>query len=164
VHRSGHGPRRRIDADAYRGTRGQFATLIGLAPPGEIQQIHRNKEDSEMYVETAAPGAGTAKRDWPTRRVSLGFDPRGGWGGQLAVKLHWGAPGGWVHEAKWWVRGGTGVGIPNQPHSPVAINVNGVAERYVGLGWELYPPERADELEVVISAPGGCHIFPFYEK
>ena len=57
-----------------------------------------------------------------------------------------------------------GVGSPNAPHSPVGISLGGQQERFVGLGWELVPPECADELDLIIAAPGGVHIFPVYER
>ena len=120
-------------------------------------------EDETMYIRTAA-GTGVRKQAWPIERVSFGFDPPGGWGGRMGLKLHWGAPGGWVHEAKWWVRPGTGIGEANKPHDPVPIDLSGVAERYVGLGWELFPPGRAYQSLGARPAPGGVHIFPVYER
>lgn len=122
-------------------------------------------EDQTMRIVTA-PGAGTGKPQWPAERVSFGFDPAGGWGGRVVLNLHFGFPGGWVHEATWWVRGSTGVGEVNLPHTPVPVDFSRVAgqERHGGMGWQLSPPDRADELEVVLSAPGGVHIFPVYER
>lgn len=123
-------------------------------------------EDHEMYL-TTAPGPGNDKSKWPNQRVSVGFDPKGGWGGNVALNLHFGFPGGWVHEAKWWVRGGTGVGEVNKPHSPAPIDIGKGGygqDRNGGMGWQLTPPDRADELEILLSAPGGVHIFPVYEK
>jgi hypothetical protein len=137
--------------------------LAGVVPPPAA--VRRTvPEDQIMYIRTA-PAIGTRKQDWPVERISVGFDPRGGWGGQVVLNLHFGAPGGWVHEAKWWVRPGAGVGEVNKPHASVAVDFQVAGqERFVGMGWQLYPPDRADELEVVLSAPGGVHIFPVYER
>ncbi|HEU0089586.1 MAG TPA: hypothetical protein VFQ77_18400 [Pseudonocardiaceae bacterium] len=139
------------------------AQLAGIRPPAAVRRTVT--EDQTMYIVTA-PGMGSRKQDWPTQRVSFGFDPKGGWGGRALVNLHFGFPGGWVHEAKWWVRGGTGVGEVNRPHTPVPLNFGSVAgqERFGGLGWQLVPPDRADELEILFSAPGGVHMFPVYER
>ena len=54
----------------------------------------------------------------------------------------------------------------NKPHAPLAVDFfqAGGQERWVGMGWQLHPPDRADELEIVLSAPGGVHIFPVYER
>lgn len=137
--------------------------LPNAVPSSASPRARRLGEDTSMLVTTPQPAQGSAKPQWPAQRISFGFDPIGGWGGNAAIKLHWAAPGGWVTSATWWVRGGTGVGQANRPHTPVAIPLAGVQERFVGLGWELYPPAMADELEVVISAPGGCHIFSVYQ-
>jgi hypothetical protein len=144
-----------------------YRPLAAAQPAAPAAPSRRPGEDTAMLITTPPPADDkTPKSAWPTQRISFGFDPINGWGGRAAIKLHWTAPGGWVAEAKWWVRGGApgGVGDANQPHSPVAIPLDGVAERFVGLGWELYPPEHADELEVVVAAPGGLHIFPVYER
>lgn len=139
--------------------------IAGGGPPSAA--VRRTvMEDQTMHIVTA-PATGTRKQDWRTERVSFGFDPPGGWGGRVVLNLHFGFPGGWVHEAKWWVRGGTGVGEVNKPHTPVPIDIGlgGFGqERNGGMGWQLGPPERADELEVLLSAPGGVHIFPVYER
>ncbi|HEX2298494.1 MAG TPA: hypothetical protein VHH34_08265 [Pseudonocardiaceae bacterium] len=136
-------------------------------PPTPTPSTRRTVTEGEtMYIVTA-PATGTNKQTWPTQRISFGFDPTGGWGGRVVVNLHFGFPGGWVHEAKWWVRAGTGVGEVNKPHTPVPIDIGlgGYGqERHGGLGWQLGPPERADELEVLLSAPGGVHVFPVYER
>jgi hypothetical protein len=160
----------RVDADAFEGTRDQLAAL--LSPPAPVAPVvapatrRAGEEDNSMLITTPALPDVPAKHQWPAERISFGFDPPGGWGGRCVIKLHWTFPGGWVHEAKWWVRHGDPgtVGIPNRPHDAVPIDLAGQQERYVGLGWELTPPERADELEVVISAPGGVHIFSVYER
>lgn len=158
-----------VDCSAFRGTRDQLAALFNAAPapgPAATSTTRRNRtgEDSEMFIETPAPADGAAKSDWPSKRISFGFDPINGWGGRCVIKAHWGFPGGWITEALWWVRSGSGVGNPNAPHTPVGINLAGVQERFVGMGWEIAPPERADELELVIAAPGGLHLFTTYEK
>lgn len=162
-----------VDCSAFRGTRDQLAAL--LANPSAVPAdptptssaapvIPRTGEDNPMFITTPTPAPGTPKASWPTQRVSFGFDPAGGWGGRCAIKLHWGEPGGFVHAATWWLRpSGGGVGIPNARHTPVGISLNGQAERFVGLGWEIVPPEFADELDLIIAAPGGVHIFPVYE-
>lgn len=137
-----------------------------LPPVQLVAQRRTTTEDHEMYL-TTAPGPGNDKSKWPNQRVSIGFDPKGGWGGNVALNLHFGFPGGWVHEAKWWVRGGTGVGEVNKPHSPAPIDIGKGGygqERSGGMGLQLTPPDRADELEILLSAPGGVHIFPVYEK
>lgn len=157
-----------VDCSAFRGTRDQLAALLypTSAPPpqGAVRTTRRRiGEDSEMHIITPAPPEGAAKKNWPQQRLSFGFDPTNGWGGRGVIKLHWGSPGGWVQDALWWVRPGAGVGIPNAPHAPVGINLAGQQERYVGLGWELSPPVCADELELLIAAPGGVHIFATYE-
>jgi len=134
--------------------------IAGVIPPAAVRRTVM--EDQSMYIRTVS-GTGS-KQNWPAERISFGFDPPGTWGGRMMLKLHWGAPGGWIHEAKWWLRPGDGAGTPNVPHDPLGICLDGVVERYVGLGWELIPPARADELEIVLSAPGGVHIFAVYER
>lgn len=136
-----------------------------LAPPSPAARRTLTEEHT-VYLTTPPPPAGAPKQAWPTQRISFGFDPPGGWGGRLVLNLHFGFPGGWVHEAKWWVRPGTGVGDANQPHSPEAVNyrATGGQERHGGMGWQLTPPAGADELEILFSAPGGVHIFPVYER
>lgn len=138
----------------------------GLPATPIIPARRTTTEDHEMYV-TTPPGAGNDKASWPRQRISFGFDPPGGWGGRVALNLHFGFPGGWVHEAKWWQRPGTGVGDTNKGHKPIPIDIGlgGYGqERHGGLGLQMAPPERADELEIELSAPGGVHIFPVYEK
>lgn len=139
--------------------------IAGGGPPPSVAARRAVMEDQTMHIVTA-PATGTRKQDWRTERVSFGFDPPGGWGGRVVLNLHFGFPGGWVHEAKWWVRGGTGVGEVNKPHTPVPVNFAQVAgqERNGGMGWQLSPPARADELEILLSAPGGVHMFPVYER
>ena len=119
-----------------------------------------------MRIETPHPDDWRApKKDWPAQRISFGFDPPKGWGGAGIVKVTTTAPGGWIHEAKWWRRRGAGVGQPNQPHDVVAINpIPGGNERFVGYQLELAIPERCDELELLISAPGGAHFTAYYER
>jgi hypothetical protein len=164
-----------VDCSAFRGRRDQLAALFGgtttspapaaipAAPTGAASRS-RNRED-HMFITTPTPTSGASKASWPTRRVSFGFDPINGWGGRCVIKLHWSEPGGFVHQAIWWTRRPAGgVGVPNAPHAPVGISLGGQAERFVGLGWELAPPEYADELDLVISAPGGVHLFPAYQR
>jgi hypothetical protein len=142
--------------------RAQQLAGVGTPPAGERRAV---AEDQAMYLCTA-PATGTDKPAWPARRISFGFDPPHGWGGRVVLNLHFGAPGGWVHAATWWLRAGIGAGEPNTPHTPVAVTLaaDGGAERHVGMGWQLRPPDRADELEVMLSAPGGVRIFPVYER
>jgi hypothetical protein len=159
---------RQVDANAYRGTRAELAALFCPAPstppppaPGGLGA----DEESHVLITTPLPLDGLPKQQWPAERISIGFDPSGGWRGRVVLKAHWSYPGGWIHEAKWWVRhpSANGLGSPNEPHDAVPIDFGADAERFVGLGLEISPPDRADELELVLSAPGGVHLFPFYE-
>lgn len=153
------------------GMRNTVAYLLG-APLARIPRFANpprrlEPEDTDMYLETEAPTDPKAtKKDWPQRWVSYGFDPPKGWGGSGVVKLTFGAPGGWVHEMVWWRRKdtSTAVGVPNQPHEPVTVTVPGGAEQFHGLQRELAIPDRCDELQVRLSAPGGVHITSYYEK
>jgi hypothetical protein len=166
AHVAGH----TCDASAFRGTREQLLALFHSAAPlpgPAPSDPARGEEDSmpSIFVQTPAPADPKApKSAWPTQRLSFGFDPINGWGGRCVVKLHWSQPGGFISQAIWWVRPGGGVGTPNVPHNPVGINVAGLQERYVGLGWEIAPPSGADELDLVVAAPGGLHIFTVYER
>ncbi|MGH9059280.1 MAG: hypothetical protein ACRDZY_07165, partial [Acidimicrobiales bacterium] len=156
---------RLVDVDAFVGNRTQFAALLGLAPPSRRTLT----EDTTMYLVTPTPPVADpppAKALWPTQRVLFGFDPAGGWGGQLGLNLHWGFPGGWVLDGKWWVRApGGAVGDPTKPRSPVQLDfaTAGDRERFGGFGWVLFPPPLAESLELLMSAPGGLHIFPTYQ-
>ena len=126
--------------------------LAGSAPPPQPSISRIVTEDQTMHVTTPA-GTGNRKQDWPTRRVSFGLEP-----GTGVVRLNFGFPGGWVHEAKWWVANqGT-----NKPHDPVPLNFSttGGQERFGGMGWVITPPAKADEVELLLSAPGGVHILP----
>jgi hypothetical protein len=123
-------------------------------------------EDTEMRVETEKPELGTPKKDWPRQWISFGFDPPKGWGGAGVVKLTFSAPGGWIGDVKWWRRrdASTPVGVPNQPHDPVSITLPGGAEQFQGRQVELSIPERCDELELSVAAPGGLHFSVYYER
>lgn len=122
-------------------------------------------EDTTMRIETATPADGQAKQLWPTRWVSFGVDPPKGWGGAGVVKLTFSSPGGWVHSAKWWRRRAVSspVGSPNEAHEPVTIPMPGGAEQFQGFQRELVIPDRCDELELQVSAPGGLHVAVYYE-
>jgi hypothetical protein len=123
-------------------------------------------EDQTMRVETPWPtDPETAKRDWEARWVSYGVDPPKGWGGTGIVKLTFSAPGGWVHDCKWWRRRtpNANVGVPNEPHEPITAAIPGGAEQFQGLQREMFIPERCDELELLVSAPGGVHFSAYYE-
>ena len=70
---------RLIDADHYRGTRAQFAALIG--------RPHRRKERHQMDQLPATPlpaDPDSDPRSWPQRNYDVGFDPAGGWEGSFA--------------------------------------------------------------------------------
>lgn len=132
---------------------GRARELSGAAPPPAPVPARTTPslEDSTVHLRTTG-GAG-AKHSWPTQRISYGFDP-----GTTAVRLAFGFPGGWVHEAKWWVANKGA----NRPHDPVPVNfsTSGGQERHGGMTWVLIPPGGADEVELLLSAPGGVHIFP----
>lgn len=124
-------------------------------------------EDHDMFIRTAAPGdRAAAKNTWPAEWISFGMDPPKGWGGIGVVKLTFSSPGGWVHQAAWWRRrdASTAVGVPNQPHERVGIAIPGGAEQFQGFQRELAIPDRCDELELFVAAPGGVHITPYYER
>lgn len=161
-----------VDANAFEGTPDQLAALFGGAPaaptpaappPPTPRQLG---EDHAMHVYSPEPAdSKQAKQDWPTRTVTFGFDPVGGWGGNMVVHAQWGSRGGWIHAAQWWVRD-PHQWSPNTPiHYPVPhpIGANG-SERWIGYGWITPPPAGADCLELTFSAPDGLHIFPFYER
>jgi hypothetical protein len=124
-------------------------------------------EDTSMYVQTDTPAdLKSAKKTWEPRWVSFGFDPPKGWGGAGVVKITVSAPGGWIHDAAWWRRADatTAVGVPNKPHERISLTVPGGPEQFPGYQRELIIPERCDELELLISAPGGVHLTPYYER
>lgn len=129
------------------------------APP---KPTVRFGEDHQMHVYSAEPpkdaqGRVTQpKNQWARRTVTFGFDPAT----TKDLRLHWGSRGGWLHQARWWVR--TKDWSPNNPkHGPVDHSVGqGGSERHIGYGWQPTPPPGADELEVTFSAPDGLHIFP----
>lgn len=123
-------------------------------------------EDTGMRIETTDPDPGVAKDHWPKRWISFGIDPPKGWGGVGVVKVTFSAPGGWIHQATWWRRRGTStpVGVPNQPHDPVVFTVPGGPEQFAGFQRELTIPDRCDELELELSAPGGVHLSVYYER
>ncbi|MGH3839842.1 MAG: GH25 family lysozyme [Pseudonocardiaceae bacterium] len=71
-----------IDADHYRGTREQFAALIG--------RPHRRKDHHEMdkLPATAFPAdPNSDPRSWPQLNYDVGFDPAGGWEGGFAFSF-----------------------------------------------------------------------------
>lgn len=125
------------------------------------------REDQIMRVVTETPAPDSRKQDWPRQWISLGFDPPKGWGGAGVVKVTFGAPGGWVHHAVWWRRpaaANSAVGTPNVPHEPISFAIPGGAEQYHGYQRELVIPDRCDELQLELSAPGGVHLVPYYER
>lgn len=70
---------RLVDADHFRGTREQFAALIG--------RPRRRKDHSEMdeLPATAMPlDPDSDPRVWPQLNYDVGFDPAGGWEGGFA--------------------------------------------------------------------------------
>lgn len=120
-----------------------------------------------MRIQTPPPTDPTApKHTWPRQWVSYGFDPPKGWGGSAVLKVTVSAPGGWIHEAAWWRRrdASTAVGISNQPHERVGTTIPGGPEQFQGMQRELTIPDRCDELELLISAPGGAHFATYYER
>lgn len=128
----------------------------------------RQQEDTDMLIVSPEPTDRKAPRSqWPTVRRSMGFDPIGGWGGRMVIKAHFGGDGGWIHLLRWWVRDPNW--SANAPkhfavEHPGAREADPGVERFVGYAWESAPPVGADELDFVIAAPDGMHIFPFYEK
>jgi hypothetical protein len=73
---------RLIDANHYRGTREQFAALIG--------RPHHRKDHYEMdqLPATAMPGdPNSDPRSWPQLSYDVGFDPAGGWEGDVAFSF-----------------------------------------------------------------------------
>lgn len=163
-----------VDLNAYLGTRDQLAGLLGITPtthtpePLPVQASARRPdlEDTSMFHRTPAPDDWTSAKDtWPAERISVGLDPPGGWGGRAILKVTTSEPGGWIHEAQWWRRHGTGVGTPNAPHDPVPISpIPGGNERFVGFQLEIEVPARCDEIALRLAAPGGVHIAPYYER
>ena len=110
----------------------------------------------------------TPKWEWPTQRIPVGFDPPGGWGGKVLLKVDHGGRGGWIYLLRWWIRAKDWT--PERPlhysqdHPVGASQGRAGSERFVGFGWQSLAPAGADLLEVVTSAPDGVHIQPFYEK
>lgn len=150
-----------VDADAMTA----LALRELTSPLPQAPAPRRPLEDQTMRIETPHPTDWAApKTDWPASWISFGLDPAGGWGGAGIVKVTVSAPGGWIHEAKWWRRPGTGVGQPNRSHEPVSIApIPGGNERFQGYQLELAIPDRADELELLVAAPGGAHFAAYYQ-
>lgn len=143
-----------------------LADPLARIPRFANQPRHAESEDHSMFIQTDTPAdLKSAKKTWEPRWVSIGFDPPKGWGGAGVVKVTVSAPGGWIHDAAWWRRKdtSTAVGVPNQPHDRIALTVPGGPEQFPGFQRELVIPERCDELELLISAPGGVHLAPYYE-
>lgn len=68
-----------VDADHYRGTREQFAALIGRPHRG------KDRHDMDQLPATAMPAdSDSDPRGWPQRNYDIGFDPAGGWEGGFA--------------------------------------------------------------------------------
>jgi predicted chitinase len=110
-------------------------------------------QGDEMYLKTPAPEQGTAKRLWPTVRVPFAFEP-----GTGLLKVDHGGAGGWIHLARWWVRGrGWTANVPVHDPKDHPLGAGG-SERFVGFGWVTAPPAGADMIELVLSAPDGVHI------
>lgn len=141
-------------------------TPRGAPPHSDTRRRSSPTEDQTMYLRTVHPKDWKApKKDWPAEWVSFGFDPPGGWGGIGILKITTSAPGGWIREATWWRRHGTGLGRPNEPHDPIAITpIPGGPERFQGLQLEIPIPARCDELELLIAAPGGVHLAAYYQN
>lgn len=117
-------------------------------------------EGDDMFVRTPMPPTDdqgnitTPKREWPTLRIPFAFEPGSG-----LLKVDHGGRGGWLHLARWWVRNPRSW-TPNIPlHDPQdhPVGPNG-SERFVGFGWVTGPPNGADLIELVLSAPDGVHI------
>lgn len=106
-------------------------------------------------IRTPAPADGLDKWDWPTVRHIESFEP-----GTGVMKLDYGGRGGWVHLIRWWVR--TPQWTANNPvHTPQDHPVGSSrghagSERWVGYGWVSAPPQGADMVEIVFSAPDGA--------
>lgn len=156
---------RRIDANAYRGTREQLAALLGgepasPPPPPPAPTATAHSEDATMHEYTPEPAAGVAKRDWPTRTVNFGFDDAK----VASLRVHFGERGGWIHKATWWVRDPNwNANIPLHFTEDHPVGPEG-SERFPGYGWiAACPVAGADELQITFSAPDGMHIFPAYK-
>lgn len=111
-------------------------------------------EGEQMFVKTPEPAEGTPKRSWPTVRVPLPFEP-----GTGLLKVDHGGRGGWIHLGRWWVRNprAWSANVPLHDPQDHPMGPNG-SERFVGYGWVTGPPNGADMIEIVLSAPDGAVI------
>lgn len=166
-------PRRKIDPafldlDAFRArVAWLLADPLARIPRFANPTRRTITEDQTMRVVTDPAPLGAPKKDWPRQWISYGFDPPKGWGGAGVVKVTVGAPGGWVQQAVWWRRQPSNtraVGEPNLPHEPVMVPFPGGPEQFHGFQRELTIPDRCDELQLEIAAPGGVHFAAYYER
>jgi hypothetical protein len=159
----GYAPGRTYDMAAFR--RGIWGALNSAGPapvpapapaPPPPPPPARFGEDHEMHVYSPEPNPGAAKNNWPRRTVTYGFVPED----VKALHLQWGSRGGWIHQARWWVRDPNWTAnIPKHYAKDHPIGAGG-SERFIGYGWIAGPPAGADCLELTFSAPDGLHIVP----
>lgn len=144
------------------------APAVRTTAAAPAPQPARRPRGDDMLIYTDQPAPAAAKWDWPTQRIPVAFDPAGGWGGKVILKIDHGGRGGWLHLARWWIR--DRAWTPERPvhfaqdHPLGASGGRAGSERFVGYGWQTAPPGGADLLELVLSAPDGVHIQSIYEK
>jgi hypothetical protein len=146
-----------VDADHYRGTREQFAALIG--------RPHRRKDRHEMdqLPATAMPAdPDSDPRGWPQRNYDVGFDPAGGWEGAFAFGFgvqDWGgrsvdAVRGYLRLASWIMADRT-----LRPVDPVFAHAGGGQVIFVHNPTRTYgAPDGAVGLTLNYAAPGGAYV------
>lgn len=167
-----HWPERWAMFEAFRKAGDALLPGPGAAAARTVAQTPetpaRRPRGDDMLIYTAQPPKDAAKWDWPTQRVPFAFDPAGGWGGKVILKVDHGGRGGWIHLLRWWIRDPKWT--PERPvhfakdHPVGSSQGRAGSERFVGYGWQSAPPAGADQLEIVLSAPDGVHIQSVYEK
>lgn len=148
---------RLIDADHYRGTRAQFAALIG--------RPRRRKDHYEMdqLPPTATPeDPDSDPRGWPQRNFDVGFDPAGGWEGEFAFGFgvqEWGGRSadtarGHLALASW-IMGDHNL----RPVDPALTREGGGQVIFAHKPTRTYgAPDGAVGLTLNYAAPGGAYV------
>jgi predicted chitinase len=110
-------------------------------------------DDPMIYVKSPEPTKDQPKREWPTIRVPLAFEP-----GTGLLKVDHCGRGGWIHLGRWWLRAKAwNPNVPLHDHQDHPVGPNG-SERFVGFGWVTGAPPAADMIEIVLSCPDGAVI------